>query len=134
MQPLQSSALLCKCTGTSSSATMSEITARPPLRRTRKISANNCRLDFDSTKLRTQLETTTSTESVATNGCVMRSSSANSSAARKAAAFHVTRRIAAAVILFDHFSGNDFEVAPVVFDRTAKRSFGRFGRGGVTLL
>src|SRR2546422_5159506 len=48
----------------------SEMTARPPLRRTRKISSNNCRFERGSTRFNTQFDTTTSIESLATSGCV----------------------------------------------------------------
>src|SRR5439155_25739963 len=85
-QPIQSSESFCISSETSSSLTMSEITARPPFFRTRKTSSKSCGFDFGSTKLRTQLETTTSIESLAMSGRLMRSSSASSSAARNEAA------------------------------------------------
>ena len=70
---------------------MSEITARPPLLRTRKISSKSCRFAFGSTRLRTQFETTTSTESLATSGCLTRNSCATSSARRNEAASVIGR-------------------------------------------
>ena len=92
MQPLQSSGSFCKCSGTSSSLTISEITARPPVLSTRKISSKSCRFERASTRFRTQFETTTSIESFAINGLFTRSSCASSSAARNDAASLIGRR------------------------------------------
>src|SRR5262245_64735944 len=87
MHPVQSSGSLCISSGTSSSLTISAMTARPPFLRTRKISSKSCRFDFGSTKFKTQLETTTSMESLATSGCLTRNSSASASAATNDVAF-----------------------------------------------
>ena len=64
MQPDQSSGVACwRCSGTSSSQTMSLIAARPPSRRTRKTSEKSWRRSSGRTRLSTQLETTQSTDS-----------------------------------------------------------------------
>src|SRR5581483_4865742 len=79
MQPLHSSGSSRRCSGTSSSLTMSAMTARPPRRSTRKSSPKSVRLSSGRTRLRTQLETTTSIDSSAMSGRDRRCSATSAS-------------------------------------------------------
>ncbi len=70
IQPDHSSGSVFMCAGTTSSLTMSEIAAFPPFFRTRKISAIICVRFSSPTRLRTQLDTTTSTDASGIIGSV----------------------------------------------------------------